>query len=380
LPICRKTSYQGGEFVRDASFKDGTGAQRKFLAQDRNEKMGLRDAKIKGGVARFGHYEADFERHELRKSGVRISLQDQPFKLLRILLENQDKIVTREELRQNLWPGDIYVNFDPCLNTALNKLRHALREDPDRPVFIETIPREGYRFIAPVSWMESSASRELPSSFDGVSPTNGESHAVAEPQALSRHWPLERYGLRRVGAFAFLCGVAIAVTAILFHLPTPRTAAAKRDKIVVLVMPFDNLTTDQSQDYLSASFTEEMITQLGSKYARCLTVLSRPAAAQLKSSRTPLDRAARELGVDYVLAGSIRRSEDHVRIAAQLFHAPDQTSIWAGTYDVETSGDTIALESEVSTRIAESLALEIVPYAQWITPALTLTSTAKSFG
>ena len=342
--------------------------------------MRLRDSKMKRNVARFGQYEADFERHELRKSGVRISLQDQPFKLLRILLENQDKIVTREELRQNLWPRDIYVNFDPCLNTALNKLRHALREDPDRPLFIETIPREGYRFIAPVSWMESSVSPERPSSSDGVSTSNGHPHTVAERQLISPHWSLGSYDLRRVGAFAFLTVVVIAVTAIFMHIPASRTAAAKRGKIVVLVMPFDNLTTDQSQDYLSAAFTEEMITQLGSKYARCLTVLSRPAAAQWKSSRTPLDRLARELGVDYVLAGSIRRSEDHVRIAAQLFHAPDQTSIWAGTYDVEASGDTIAVESEVSTRIAESLALEIVPYAQWIKPALTSTNTAKSHG
>lgn len=359
-------------------FKDCTEAQRKFLAEEWDEEMGVRDSKLKGSVARFGHYEADFERHELRKSGVRISLQDQPFKLLRILLENQDKIVTREELRQNLWPSDIYVNFDPCLNTALNKLRHALREDPDRPVFIETIPREGYRFIAPVSWMKSSASRELPSSSDAASPPNGQPHTVAKPQAISRQWPLGGYNLRRVAVFAFLCVAVIAVTAIFFHIPASRTAAAKRDKIVVLVMPFDNLTTDQSQDYLSAGFTEEMITQLGSKYARCLTVLSRPAAAQLKSSHTPLDRVARELGVDYVLAGSIRRSEDHVRIAAQLFHAPDQTSIWAGTYDVETSGDTIAVESEVSTRIAESLALEIVPYAEWIAPALVSAHSAKS--
>lgn len=342
--------------------------------------MGVPDSKMKGSVARFGHYEADFERHELRKSGVRISLQDQPFKLLRILLENQDKIVTREELRQNLWPSDIYVNFDPCLNTALNKLRHALREDPDRPVFIETIPREGYRFIAPVSWMKSSASRELPSSSDAVSPADGQPHTVAESQAPARYRPRGGYDLRRVGVFAFLCVAVIAVAAVFLHIPASRTAAAKRDKIVVLVMPFDNLTTDQSQDYLSAGFTEEMITQLGSKYARCLTVLSRPAAAQLKSSRAPLDRVARELGVDYVLAGSIRRSEDHVRIAAQLFHAPDQTSIWAGTYDVETSGDTIAVESEVSTRIAESLALEIVPYAQWIAPALLSTNARKSYG
>lgn len=341
--------------------------------------MDLRDSKLKGSVARFGPYEADFERQELRKSGVRINLQDQPFQLLRILLENQNRIVSREEVREKLWPSDIFVKFDACLNTALNKLRYALREDADRPVFVETVPRKGYRFIAPVSWMDSSVSSELLSSSDPVGPTNGQPHPVAGAQATSRGWPIGRYGLRRVGAFLSLSLVAIAFTAMFFHhFPASRTSAAKRDKIVVLVMPFDNLTSDQSQDYLSAGFTEEMITQLESRYPRCLTVLPRPTAAQLKSSRTPLDQMIRELGVDYVLAGSIRRSEDHLRIAAQLFHAPDEKSIWADTYDVQSGGDAIAVESEVSSHIAESLALEIVPYAWRIAPTLRSTRTAKS--
>ena len=327
-----------------------------------NGETGSGDLRQEASVARFGPYEADFERHELRRSGVRIRLQDQPFKLLRVLLENQDRIVSREELRQKLWPNGIFVKFDACLNTAFNKLRHALQERPDRALFIETIPREGYRFIAPVSWMESPRSRELSSMVAEVAPVSSQPDNAAEFRPVSRGWLFGRSGLRRVAASVLLSLAVIAVTTIFFGIRASRTSASKREKIVVLVMPFDNLTADHLQDYLSEGFTEEMITQLGAKYPRCLTVLSRPSAMQLKSGRMPLARMAPDLGVDYVLAGSVRRSEDHLRITAQLFRAPDQTSIWAGTYDVQTSRDTIAVESQVSTSIADSLALEIVPY------------------
>jgi len=349
-----------------------------LLMRDRKE-MTLPDENGKGTVARFGPYEVDFERHELRKSGIRIRLQGQPFKLLRILLEKQDRIVTREELRQNLWSKDIFVNFDACLNTALNKLRHALQEDAERPLFIETIPREGYRFIAPVSWTESSPSARPTCESAAVVPADGQADSAPEVQANA--WDrLRRSNFRRAAAGALLCLALIAVSIIFFALPAPRTAALKRGKIVVLVMPFDNLSTDHSQDYLSEGFTEEMITQLGGKYPRCLSVLPKPDAARVKSNRMPLDRLSRELGVDYVLAGSIRRSQDHLRITAQLFHAPNQKSMWAGAYDVETSGDMIAIESDVSRRIAESLALEIVPYAHWIPAMPTSPHMAGRFG
>ena len=331
----------------------------------------MRDGNLKATVARFGPYEADFGRHELRRSGVRIRLQGQPLKLLRILLEKQDRVVSHEELRRNLWPNDIFVKFDACLYTTLNKLRHALQEDAERPLFIETIPREGYRFIAPVSWMESPVSARPPSSA-AVAPASEQADIAPRSQAnlLPGFWG--PFNLRRLTAGALLCLAMIAVTITFFGVPAPRTSASKGDKVVILVMPFDNLSTDHLQDYLSEGFTEEMIAQLGSKYPRCLSVLSKPYAAQLKSNRMPLDRVAREFGIHYVLEGSIRSSEDHVRITAQLFRAPDQTSMWAGTYDVETTGDIIAVESEISTRITESLALEIVPYAHWIPPVLIL--------
>lgn len=285
--------------------------------------------------------------------------------------------MSREELRQNLWPNDIFVKFDGCLNTALNKLRHALQEDAERPLFIETIPREGYRFIAPVSWMESPVSGR-PRSSAALAPAGEQSDIVPEFPASSTYGLLGKFNWRRVTAGALLCLAVIAVIITFFGVPALRTSASKGDKIVILVMPFDNLSTDRLQDYLSEGFTEEMITQLGGKYPRCLTVLPKPYAAQLKSNRMPLDRVAREFGVHYVLAGSIRSSEDHLRITAQLFRVPDQRSMWAGTYDVETSGDMIAVESEISTRITESLALEIVPYAHWIPSVLTLPKMANA--
>jgi DNA-binding winged helix-turn-helix (wHTH) protein len=103
------------------------------------------------GILRFGVFEMDLRSGELRKQGVRIKLQDQPFQVLRLLLQQAGKLVTREELRSQIWPGDTFVDFDNSLNAAINKLREALGDSADSPRFIETLPRRGYRFIAPVS-------------------------------------------------------------------------------------------------------------------------------------------------------------------------------------------------------------------------------------
>src|SRR5258706_11308810 len=102
-------------------------------------------------ILRFGTFEVDVRAGELRKQGVRIKLQEQPFHVLTILLQRPDEVVTREELRSGNWPADTFVDFDNSLNTAINKLREALGDSADSPRFIETLPRRGYRFIAPVT-------------------------------------------------------------------------------------------------------------------------------------------------------------------------------------------------------------------------------------
>jgi TolB-like protein/DNA-binding winged helix-turn-helix (wHTH) protein len=320
----------------------------------------LQESQCTRRVARFGPYEADFDLKLLRRDGVKIRIQEQPFRLLKILIDRGGGIVTREELRKSLWPADVFVKFDPGLNTALNKLRYALRDDPDRPIFIETLPRNGYRFVAPINWVE------LPHSTD-PSPNPVTPTAVASE--LPRHQSATFFPIaftwRRTAA-SLLALTALAIGAVMWKGGgQSQNAAPKRDKIVVLVLPFDNLSVNQSENYLSDGFTEEVITQLEGRYARCLRVLAKSSAAQLKASHMPFDRMARELGVHYVVAGCIRRSNDRIRVTAQLIHASDQMSIWANTYDEQEQGDLIAMESEVSSRIAESLALEIVPYAKF---------------
>src|SRR5467141_5059828 len=105
-------------------------------------------------ILRFGVFEVDVRSGELRKQGVRVKLQEQPFQVLRVLLKCPGEVVTREELRNQNWPADTFVDFDNNLNTAINKLREALGDAADNPRFIETLPRRGYRFIAPVTGVD----------------------------------------------------------------------------------------------------------------------------------------------------------------------------------------------------------------------------------
>jgi len=319
----------------------------------------LQESQGKRRVARFGPYEADFDLRVLRRDGVKIRIQEQPFRLLKILIDRGGDIVTREELRKSLWPADVFVKFDAGLNTALNKLRYALRDDPDRPLFIETLPRNGYRFVAPIT------RAELPHSAE-PSPKSVTNTAASSPVARRKSIEFFPIGFTwRRAAASLLALIALAIGAFMWKgSGQSQNAASKRDKIVVLVLPFDNLSPNQSENNLSDGFTEEVITQLEGRYARCLRVLAKSSAAQLKASHMPFDRMARELGVHYVVAGCIRRSNDRIRVTAQLVHASDQMSIWANTYDEQGRGDLIAIQSEVSSRIAESLALEIVPYAK----------------
>ncbi len=120
-----------------------------------------RDAESKSAVARFGVFEVNLDARDLRKHGHRIRIQDQPFAVLSILLERSGEIVTREELRQRVWPADTFVDFDHSLNTAVNKIREALDDSASNPQFVETVPRRGYRFLADVQWQQGSVTNSM---------------------------------------------------------------------------------------------------------------------------------------------------------------------------------------------------------------------------
>jgi TolB-like protein/Tfp pilus assembly protein PilF len=258
-------------------------------------------------VKRFGTFEIDLRSRELRKGGIRIRLQDQPFEILAVMLERPGDVVTREELRERLWPAGTFVDFEHSLNAAIKRLRAALGDDADNPRFVETLHRRGYRFIAAVQAEHGHAMRSL--------------HVVPRPGAK----PLQgRAGAR------------------------------------LAVLPFANLSGDAAQEYFSDGLTEEMITHIGRLSAGRLGVIARTSSMLFKQSTKSAGEIGRELGVDYLLEGSVRREGDRVRITAQLVETSTEVHLWAQTYD-RPLGETLIMQADVAAHIARSLAMELVP-------------------
>ena len=257
-------------------------------------------------LRRFATFEVDLRARELRKGGIRIRLQDQPFEILAVMLERPGEVVTREELRQRLWPAGTFVDFEHSLNAAIKRLRAALGDDADNPRFVETLHRRGYRFIAAVE-AEGQPVRNL--------------HVVRPP-----------------------------VTAL------PSTIVNVR----LVVLPFTNLSNDPAQEYFSDGLTEEMITQIGRLCPGRLGVIARTSSMQFKKSTKSASEIGRELSADYLLEGSVRGEADRIRITAQLIETRSEVHLWADTYD-RSMGETLNLQTDVAAHIARSLAMELVP-------------------
>lgn len=304
---------------------------------------------------RFGVFEVDCTTNEIRKYGIKIKLHEKPFRLLLVLLERAGQIVTRDELRHALWPADTFVDFNANLKTTLSKLRQAIGDSADNPVFIETVPRHGYRFLVSVDNVEVHAQ---PIADRFALPTVRIVPADPADQARSlRHlWALRSFvtALALVAATAlFLYGLRPRYTSV------PALPAAHR--VVLLVLPFDNLSGEPTQEYFSDGLTDEMITLLGRQHPEGLAVIARTSAMRYRDTQKPLAEVARELGgVDYALEGSVRRSGNRVAINAQLFRMQDQASLWAETYEREVV-DVLAIQHDVAARIAHSLVLKVEP-------------------
>ncbi|HEX2714961.1 MAG TPA: winged helix-turn-helix domain-containing protein [Candidatus Acidoferrales bacterium] len=303
--------------------------------------------------ARFGCFEADLRSGELRKQGLQIKLQEKPFQMLAVLLERAGEVVTREELRQRLWPADTFVDFDANLNTALNKLRQALGDSAESPRFVQTIPRRGYCFIAPVEPIEEPLELErslaAPPAFRGRTlPSNA--------KAVLGRFPT----IRPLVAAVSVVAVALFIGALHFLGSRSEWVAKPRvRRATLLVVPFENLSGDPEQEYFSEGLTEEMITQIGKLQPRRLGVLARASAREYKGTHKTLAQFARELGVDYVLEGSVRRINDRLRITAQLIQVRDQTELWAESYERNVA-DVFTIQREVAGHVAQSLALELL--------------------
>ena len=241
-------------------------------------------------LIRFGLFEVDTRSGELRRQGSKVNLQEQPFQALVLLLERRGEVVTREELNKRLWPEDTFVDFERGLNKAINKLRAALRDDPEKPCFIETLPQHGYRFIAPV-----------------------ENPPSVRDRFRAQHPP-------------------------------------QIDSLAVL--PLENLSGDPAQEYFSDGLTEELICAVAR--IASLRVISRTSVMSYKGARKSLPVIAKELRVDAIVEGTIARSDQKVRITAQLIYAPDDRHLWSGRYERELH-DVLQLQAEIAEDIASQI-------------------------
>ncbi len=306
-------------------------------------------------VVRFGTYELRLHSGELRKSGLRIKVQQQPLRLLEMLLERPGEIITREELRSRMWPNESFGDFDQAVNVAVAKLRTALGDTADNPRFVETIPRRGYRFLAEVSvWDSSSSNPVVPIDGSSSSPGKAPIEVGSSPRSKRLGWGVA------VAALVFLL---LTFAWVFLKRSHPDAAGVSNTAITsgavssLAVLPLENLSTD-SQDYFADGMTDELITDLAQIGA--LRVISRTSIMAYKGVRKPLVQIARELNVDAVVEGTVLRSGTRVRITAQLIRAPADQHLWAQSYEGDVR-DTFALQKRVAREIAERIRITITP-------------------
>jgi TolB-like protein/DNA-binding winged helix-turn-helix (wHTH) protein/Flp pilus assembly protein TadD len=311
---------------------------------------------------RFGVFELDLRSDELHRQGSKIRLEGQPVQVLKCLLENPGELVTREELHRKLWPADTFVNFEHGLNAAVKKLRQALSDSADNPGFVETLPRRGYRFIAPIQVVPvsgdlstasahgpvpgASATGELAEGIDQVQFDPSERTVISE----HRRWPHARETLGFVLLLVVVTSAVLIIRSRSHPTPVIRSLA---------VLPLENLSGDARQDYFSDGMTDELITELGQ--IRDLRVISRTSIMTFKGSRKPLPEIARDLNVDAVVEGTVLRSGNQVRITAQLILATADRHLWAKSYEGDFR-DAFALQSQIARSIASEIRIELTPH------------------
>jgi len=315
-------------------------------------------------LRRFDQFELDLRTAEIYKEGKRIKLQDQPCQVLALLTERPGELVTREDLQKRLWPNETFVDFDHGVNIAINKLRDALGDSAEHPRFIETLPRRGYRWLAPVECVNASPANPEISVQSARELTTDPQH-LARPRSDSVAVHASELRLLKKGAISVIA--LFCVLALLFALDVGKLRTRLLGRAVpvriqsVAVLPLENLSHEPEQEYFADGMTEELITSLGKIGA--LHVTSRTSVMRYKRTNKSLPQIARELNVDGIVEGTVQRSGDRVRITAQLIHAPTDHHLWAESYDRELK-DVLALQDEVARAIANEIKITLTPQEQ----------------
>jgi TolB-like protein/DNA-binding winged helix-turn-helix (wHTH) protein/Tfp pilus assembly protein PilF len=298
----------------------------------------------KAPVYRFGSFEVNVESGELRKNGMRLRLSGQPFQVLAILLERKGEVVSREVLHSKLWAADTFVDFDHGLNNAIARIREMLDDSSNTPRYIETIPRRGYRFMAPVEGAPHavSALETAPSDNPSQSPP-----------------PAEKGTSLRLGhALASAVVLTVVLAAFMVYQVMSKKRLEPSPIRSLAVLPLKNLSGDPGQDYFADGMTESLTTELAQISA--LKVISHTSVEQYKGTKKSLPQIAQELGVDGVVEGAVQRSGDKVEITVQLIQAPSDRHLWAKSYE-RNLHDVLELQREVTYSITDEIKAKLTP-------------------
>jgi len=247
---------------------------------------------------RFGRFEIDTRTHELHHAGVRLRLQEQPFALLALMLDHPGELLTRDALRERLWPGGTFVDFEHGLNAAIRRLRAVLGDNAECPRFVETVPRRGYRFIAKVESENGSGAYQLKSTVE--------------------------------------------------------------NRVRLAVLPFSNLGEASVPESFASGLTEELITQLGRVFSDRLGIIARSSCNRFKPSDRTAGEIGAALNAQYLLEGTVRSGATGVRITAQLIETHGETQLWAESYDRPLT-ESLLIQEDVATQIVQQVAIELLP-------------------
>ena len=289
-------------------------------------------------VVQFGVLEVDLKAGELRKRGVKVRLQEQPFQVLAVLIERAGEVVTKEELRLRIWPSDTFVDFDHGLHSAITRLREALGDSSGSPRFIETLPRRGYRFIAPLK---------------EIGPANVPTatvSAAAEARVRKSMTPII------LGLLGIVCLLGVILELDLGGVRHWFGRQSTPEIHSLAVLPLENLSGDTGQEFLADGMTDALITNLAKISA--LHVVSRTSVMRYKKTRKSAREIAGELNVDGIVEGSVQRVGKQVRISAQLISAGTDRHLWAESYDRQVS-DLLRLQDEIAQSIAREIQVKL---------------------
>jgi TolB-like protein/DNA-binding winged helix-turn-helix (wHTH) protein len=327
-------------------------------------------------VVRFGVFEVDLRSGDLRKNGVKVKIQELPFRALKLLLSRPDEVLSREEFRKALWPDDVFVDFDHGITSAINRLRDALGDSAENPIFVETIDRRGYRWIGPLHASAPTTLAEGPLPVGSVGNRGAADAAAVETpdgapvgdERSAREFTaryligLKASGRNRRRRFELWIGCAVVLMALgvvgLVWIKTRPPAIAS-----IAVLPFDNLGA--SDDAFSDGLTDEIASSVS--HLEGVRVTGRRSAYVFKGKHDDLRQVGARLNVDAVVEGSVQRAGDRTHVTVQLNRTRDGFTVWSQTYD-GNSTDWMQIESQIASSIARALARKVNPEGPALAP------------